>query len=171
MPGTKPDLDANSRQPQTENIMSDILHRVGIKSSLEAVYTALATREGTAAWWSNDVHGESKLGGVLEFKFMADGREIGVIGVKVLELQPARRVLWEPVAGPEEWIGTKISFDLKQEGDWVIVSFKHAGWREPNEFMHHCSTKWAIFMLSLKALVETGKGQPSPNDVRAGDWH
>jgi uncharacterized protein YndB with AHSA1/START domain len=151
--------------------MSDILHRVGIKSSLDKVYTALATREGAAAWWSNDTQGESKIGGVLKFTFVADGREIGVIDVKVVELQPTQRVVWQVVAGPAEWIDTKISFDLEQRGDWVIVLFKHAGWTEPNEFMHHCSTKWAIFMLSLKSLAETGKGAASPNDVQIGDWH
>ena len=36
--------------------------------------------------------------------------------------------------------------------------------------MHHCSTKWAIFLMSLKSLVETGKGSPGPDDVRIGDW-
>ena len=80
--------------------------------------------------------------------------------MKVLELDPAERVLWQVVDGPEEWIGTKISFDLKQEGDWTIVLFKHQGWKEPVEFMHHCSTKWAVFLLSLKSLLETGKGAP-----------
>jgi hypothetical protein len=30
--------------------------------------------------------------------------------------------------------------------------------------MHHCSTKWAIYLMSLKSLVETGKGTPNPND-------
>jgi hypothetical protein len=84
----------------------------------------------------------------------------GGFDMKVLELQPARRVLWQVVDGPEEWIGTKISFDLKQEGDWTIVLFKHEGWKEPVEFMHHCSTKWAVFLLSLKSLLETGKGAP-----------
>jgi hypothetical protein len=34
------------------------------------------------------------------------------------------------------------------------------------EFMHHCSTKWATFLMSLQALVETGKGAPYPNDVK-----
>lgn len=151
--------------------MSDILHRVGIKSSLNEVYAALATRDGAAAWWSNDTRGDSKVGGVLKFRFIVDGREIGTIDVEVLELRPAQRVLWQVVGGPEEWIGTKIGFDLRQEGDWVIVLFKHAGWKESSEFMHHCSTKWGTFMLSLKSLVETGKGQASPNDVRLGDWH
>jgi transposase-like protein len=39
------------------------------------------------------------------------------------------------------------------------------GWKEPVEFMHHCSTKWATYLMSLKSLVETGEGRPSPRDV------
>jgi len=46
------------------------------------------------------------------------------------------------------------------------VLFKHAGWAEPVEFMHHCSTKWATFLLSLKQLFETGKGRPAPGEVQ-----
>ena len=66
------------------------------------------------------------------------------------------------IEGPAEWIGTKVSFELKQEGDYSIVLFKHLDWKEPVEFMHHCSTKWATFLMSLKALVETGKGAAQP---------
>ena len=80
--------------------------------------------------------------------------------MKVLELEPATRVLWQVVDGPEEWIGTKVSFDLSQDGDWAIIFFKHQGWKEPVDFMHHCSTKWGTFLLSLKSLLETGKGAP-----------
>jgi uncharacterized protein YndB with AHSA1/START domain len=149
----------------------DILHRVGIKSSSIEVYKALTAREGLAAWWTNNTQGESKVGGSLKFRFSTGGKEIGGFDMKVLQLQPARGVLWEVVGGPEEWIGTKISWELKQEGEYSIVLFKHKDWREPGEFMHHCSTKWAIFLMSLKSLVETGKGAPSPDDVRIGDWH
>ena len=151
--------------------MVDILHRVGIKSSADKVYAALATRDGLANWWTANTQGESKVGGVLQFRFRADGREIGGFDMKVLELQPGRRVLWEVVDGPPEWIGTKIDFQLKQEDEYCIVLFKHEGWKEPVEFMHHCSTKWAIFLMSLKSLLETGKGNPSPDDVRIGNWH
>ena len=151
--------------------MADILHRVGIKSSPEAVFQALTTREGLAAWWTNDTHGDGNLGGTLTFRFSADGAEIGFFDMKVLELDPARRVRWQVVGGPEEWIGTEVRWDLKQEGDYAIVMFKHQDWKAPGEFMHHCSTKWAIYLMSLKSLVETGKGAPSPDDVRIGDWH
>jgi hypothetical protein len=108
---------------------------------------------------------------LLNFRFSSDGKEIGGFDIKVLELQPRKRVIWQVVEGPAEWIGTKISFDLKQEGDYSIVLFNHLGWDEPVEFMHHCSTKWATFLMSLKSLVETGKGNPSPDDVRIGNWH
>jgi len=136
--------------------MVDILHRVGIKAPLDEVYQALATREGAAGWWTIDTQGQSKIGG---------------FDMKVLELQPRKRVLWQVLEGPAEWVGTKISFDLKQEGDYSIVLFNHQGWKEPVEFMHHCSTKWAIFLMSLKSFVETGRGNPSPDDVKISNWH
>jgi uncharacterized protein YndB with AHSA1/START domain len=151
--------------------MPDILHQVGLKASLNDVYKALSTRDGVAGWWSSETEGESEVGGVLKFRFTNGGVELGRIDTKVLELVPATRVLWEVVGGPEEWIGTKISYDLKQDGDYVRVLFKHEGWKEPVEFMHHCSTKWAIFLMSLKSLVESGTGAPSPHDVKIDNWN
>ena len=126
--------------------MPDILHKVGIKSSSpNDVYRAFTTVEGLSAWWTTSTQGESKVGAVLQFRFGAGGFDM-----KVLELQPAKRVLWRVVDGPEEWIGTKISFELNQKDDWTIVLFKHEGWKEPVEFMHHCSTKWGGLSAELK---------------------
>ncbi len=147
--------------------MPDILHKVGIKSSSpNDAYKALSTIEGLSGWWTNDTQGENKVGGMLQFRFGANGG----FGMKVLELDPARRVLWQVVDGPEEWIGTKVGFELKQDGDYTIVLFKHEGWKEPVEFMHHCSTKWGVFLMSLKSLLETGKGAAYPNDVLIDNW-
>jgi hypothetical protein len=91
--------------------------------------------------------------------------------MKVVELKPNELVLWEVVEGPEEWIGTHVRLELKQEDDFTIVLFRHEGWKEQVEFMYHCSTKWATFLMSLKKLVETGKGEPAPRDVRISNWH
>jgi hypothetical protein len=90
--------------------------------------------------------------------------------MKVLEMVPNQRILWQVVAGPQEWIGTTVSWDLRQENDWSIVVFKHEGWKEPVEFMHHCSTKWGVFLISLKSLLETGKGRPAPDDIKLDSW-
>jgi len=146
--------------------MADILHRIGITVAPEDVYTALTTVDGLSRWWTEETDGDASLGGVVRFRFVPGGFDM-----KVLETIPAERVLWEVVDGPEEWIGTQISFDLKQEGEYTIVLFKHEGWREPVEFMSHCSTKWAIFLMSLKRLLETGAGEPAPYDVQISNWH
>ena len=79
-------------------------------------------------------------------------------------------VAWTVVGGPDEWVGTRIDWQLRQDGDYTIVLFKHEGWKEPVEFMHHCSTKWGVFLMSLKSLVENGKGAPHPHDVKIDNW-
>jgi uncharacterized protein YndB with AHSA1/START domain len=146
--------------------MLDILHKVGIKSSTNDVYKALTTRDGLSDWWTNSTQAEDKVGGALQFRF----GDRGGFDMKVLELDPDHRVRWQVVDGPEEWIGTKIEWELRQEGDWTLVFFKHQGWKEPVEFMHHCSTKWGVFLVSLKSLLETGKGAPFPNDIKIDSW-
>jgi uncharacterized protein YndB with AHSA1/START domain len=142
--------------------MVDILHRVGIENSApEKVYDALTTVEGLAGWWTVDVTGDPDVGGVLEFRFPPGGFDM-----QVLDRRPGEGVTWEVVAGPEEWVGTTVDWQLRRDGDYTVVMFKHQGWAEPVELMHHCSTKWATYLMSLKQLVETGEGAPSPKDVR-----
>jgi hypothetical protein len=146
--------------------MPDILHKVGMKgASVDGVYKALATIEGLSEWWTSDTRGESKVGAVIQFHFGNGGFDM-----KVLELQPMKRVLWQVIDGPEEWVGTTVTFDLKQNDDWAVVVFKHADWKEPVDFMYHCSTKWAVFLLSLKLLLETGKGAPWPCEIKLDSW-
>lgn len=151
--------------------MPDILHRVGIRSSLHEVYDVLTTRDGLAGWWTSNTEGESRVGGQLQFRFEHGGVEIGSFTMKVLELQPSARVVWQVVDGPAEWIDTQVQWELRQDGDYAILLFRHLGWREPVEFMHHCSTKWGVFLMSLKALVETGEGAPSPHDIKIDNWN
>jgi hypothetical protein len=31
--------------------------------------------------------------------------------------------------------------------------------------------KWAIFLMSLKSIPESGIGQPEPDDAQVSDWH
>ena len=147
--------------------MVDILHRVGVVTPTpESVYQALTTVAGLTSWWTEDVSGSGELGGVLEFRFPP----VGGFDMEVLEATPGKRVTWRVVDGPAEWVGTTIDWELRQDGEYTIVLFTHAGWREPVEFMHHCSTKWAVFLLGLKAGLEGGKATPFPDDLAISSW-
>ena len=148
--------------------MPDIVHRVGIKSaSPAATYKALTKANGLAGWWTEDVRGDEMVGGDLRFTFA----DKGFFLMRVLELVPGQLVRWQVVDGPAEWVGTEVRYELAQEADYTIVLFTHAGWAEAIPFMHHCSTKWAMFLMSLKSLVETGKGAAFPHDVKIDNWN
>jgi hypothetical protein len=147
--------------------MPDILHRIGIKSSsLIDVYKALTTCEGLSHWWTTDTQGDAgNTSGLVQFRFGTGGFDM-----KIMQLEPTV-VQWQVVDGPEEWVGTKINWEMRKEGDYIIVLFQHKDWQAPVEFMHHCSTKWAIFLMSLKSFIETGKGAPYPHDVKIDNWN
>ena len=147
--------------------MQDIRHRVGIAAPQSRVYQALATTDGIASWWTTDVRGESSMGGKLEFWF---GRPTPGAVMEVLELTPDDRVVWRCVEGPDEWVRTTLTFDVRTADDETVLVFTHADWREPVEFMHHCSTKWAYFMLGLKSLLEGGEAKPYPQDLKISSW-
>jgi uncharacterized protein YndB with AHSA1/START domain len=137
--------------------MPDILHRVGINASPQKVFAALATIEGLQHWWVAAASGNAKPGGVIDFGFCT---------MWVAAAKPKKLVHWRCVSGPKEWIGTEVSFKLKQEDGQTFVLFKHAGWNKAVDFMHHCSTKWATFLLSLRDWVERAEGRPAPYDLK-----
>ena len=61
------------------------------------VYNALNTLEGLSGWWTSDTQGDCKVDGVIQLRF----GERGGFDMKVLALEPARRVLWQVAEGPE----------------------------------------------------------------------
>jgi uncharacterized protein YndB with AHSA1/START domain len=144
--------------------MPDIRHRVVISAPLADVYEAVATTDGLSNWWTRDgVRGDASEKSTLQFFF---GHPEPAAVMEVTELRPEGQVRWTCVGGADEWVGTKITFDLTDTDGETAVLFTHADWRSPSEFMAHCSARWAYFLLSLKSLVETGKGTPHPDDLR-----
>ena len=152
--------------------MVNIIHRIGIRSSAAKVYKALSTIKGLANWWTEEVEGDEKTGGKIEFTFRSETGDIkGKMVMEVQELNPEKYVRWRCVDGPAEWIGTDVTFELSQQDDQIIIIFGHRNWREAIEFTAHCSMKWAVFLLSLREYVETGKGKPSPHDLKIDNWN
>ena len=97
--------------------MVDIIHSIGIKAPLSKVYEELATVKGVANWWTRDTTGESKPGGTVKVLFRTPtGDELGTMEFEVLELNPNKEVRWRFKSGPEEWIGTDVTFSLSQAG-------------------------------------------------------
>ncbi len=136
--------------------MPDILHRVGIAAEPLRIFEALSSMEGIRGWWDADAQGDATEGSAFDF---AGGR------MDVAEATPGL-VRWRYSGPAADWVGTEVQIQLVPRDGQTFVLFTHADWREPTEFMHHCSTKWATYLVSLKGLVEHGEGRPNPHDVQ-----
>jgi len=140
--------------------MADIYHQVGVKTVIEKVYRALITLDGLSGWWT-EATGDTQVDGTLHFHF----NDIN-IEMTILQLLPAKKVCWQCSEKEGEWKNTMITFDLEQAEEQVFINFSHSNWAEQSSLCSHCSTKWAVFLLSLKDYLKKGKGQPFPDDVQ-----
>ena len=140
--------------------MSEIKHQISIAAPRAEVYRALATIEGLSGWWTRTTSGASDVGSELDFRF---GDHVSTMRVATLATDQA--VAWECVRSAPDWVGTTLEFNLAADGGKTVVSFSHGGWREAKAFFAHCSTKWAVFLLSLKQYLESGTGRPFPDDI------
>ena len=144
-----------------------IRHRVGIAVPKAQVRQALTTIDGLGGWWTSTVEGDPEPGGTLRFFF--GGPEARAV-IEVLDAGPEDEIRWHCVGGPDEWVGTDLTFALRSEGAETVVLFTHAGWRQPVEFLHHCSTKWGYFLLGMKTALEGGAVVAFPNDMAISSW-
>ena len=141
--------------------MAEINHRIGIAAAASEVYKALTTDEGLSTWWTTDTTGAGDVGSIIRFRFNGGGPDF-----EVVELVTNHKVVWRHHGEmPPAWMGSEISFLLEESEKQTIVNFSHYNWQKSDDFLAHCSTKWGIFMMSLKSCIETGRGQPYPDDV------
>ena len=139
--------------------MANIHHQIGVNVDIKKVYEAISTLEGLSNWWS-ETTGDTNQNGKLNFHFNEH-----VIEMTILELVPDKKVVWQCTEKEGEWKDTIISFDLVEKDNQVFINFSHSNWAEQSDLCSHCSTKWAVFMLSLKEHLEQGKGRPFPDDI------
>ena len=140
--------------------MASIYHQIGVKTSPDKIFKAIATLEGLADWWTV-AKGSCDTGEVIEFWF-GDFH----MDMKVADQVDKSSVTWVCIGGDAQWQDTEITFTLKETDQQTLINFNHRKWVETSELYRQCNTKWAVFLLSLKDYLETGKGRPFPNDMQ-----
>ena len=147
-------------EPRPARAADEIRHEIGIKATPAALYDALTDVKKLGQWWIPDTRGNSKMGKTLEFWFGEASCQV----MQVTSLEANRLVRWTPTEkGMSDWLGTEIEFAISPKDDRSILHFRHSKWRDGEGCFAYCSMSWAVFLLSLKELLETGKGHPFPN--------
>jgi uncharacterized protein YndB with AHSA1/START domain len=132
-----------------------------ITASREKVYEAISSIQGLSNWWTLQTCGDSSPGGIIRFRFGEFGNDM-----RVLSMRKNEWLLWECVDGPDDWIGTRISFQLDDNGNKARtrVRFEHGCWKTANDFFAGCTFTWGRYMESLRQYCQTGKGEAFGSD-------
>lgn len=145
--------------------MPDILKVVDIHTSPQDVFETVATAAGIRRWWSGDVEGDDDVGSQVTIRFGENWKVV----MKRIEATRDQRVAYQIIEhDSDEWIGTTLAFELTPEDDWTTLKFDHRDWSAETDFFRFCSTKWTVFLLSIKRASETGIGTPYPNEPKIG---
>ncbi|HYM61348.1 MAG TPA: SRPBCC domain-containing protein [Thermoanaerobaculia bacterium] len=141
--------------------MPDINHMIIANASPEAVLPLVATAEGLAQWWAEDVATTSS----------PETVELGFFNrTTIYRLTRSRdqkdgEVRWSCSTGAE-WEGTTISFHLEAIPAGTRLRFSHSDWAAATDYFTSCNTTWGELMFRLKAAAE---GQaPGPLFLRDG---
>jgi len=140
--------------------MPSIHFRKTVDASPDDVYEALATQEGLAGNWTDQLEVPEQVGEVARFGFGPDWAK--TLEVRIDALEPGRRIAWTPVGGFPGWIGTAIAWDLEPAESGTVVHFRHEGW--PDEAadgeMAMCGYTWAMIIERLGDQVARGERSP-----------
>jgi len=140
----------------------EIWHEIVIDASPQEVYEAITDVKKLSHWWTTDSRGKSAVGSHLEFWF--DGHLAAEM--EVTDLKPNKLVQWHVTdKSLPDWIDTKIEFKIFTKNEQTYLHFRHSDWREDAAMFPQCSLDWAIYLISLKEFVETGKGRPHPYNM------
>jgi uncharacterized protein YndB with AHSA1/START domain len=164
--------------------MPDIHHELLIEAPKELIFDALTTQQGLAGWWAPKATAKPERGSVARIPFGPGYFK----RMRVDELVLGERVRWTCLEGADEWVDTKLSFEIKgggaealsrahpeidgqveqlnHAGKATLMIFRHDGWRADTPMFAECNYTWGQFLRSLKLYCETGKGRPHPTQHR-----
>lgn len=141
-----------------------------VDQSPEKVYDAINNVRG---WWSENIEG---LTDQPKTEFLYHYKDVHACKIEVAELANNKKVVWKVLENqfsftkdPNEWVGNELVFDITPKGDQTQVTFTQIGLTPVDECYDVCNDAWTGFITnSLRKLIATGKGEPTPKDTEWG---
>lgn len=120
-------------------------------------------------WWSEEIEGPTER---LNDEFTYHYADTHRCKMKLTEVVPDERVVWQVMENyfnfttdKHEWAGTKIVFDISQEGGKTLLRFTHVGLTPAYECYDVCRKAWSTYVQkSLFNFITTGEGKPNPKE-------
>ena len=146
--------------------MATTRHFIGAKTTPEAMFHALSAPEGLEKWWATSASGEVAVGGTVAMDFGG----LVTLTFRYDEIRPSERLILTCIGGFKAWQDTVLTHEIAEKDGQVFLTHIHdrIDGDDP-EALTYFSTKWTVYLLSLKAYLETGKGTPFPTETKLYD--
>ena len=146
--------------------VKDYTHSFDVDVEPTKVFAAMTQVQ---AWWGRGIKGKSE---ELGDSFIYKHKDFHVSRQTVSEFNDDKRLVWTVsdskinfVKNILEWENTKIIFEVARRGSRTTVTLTHVGLVPKLACYDGCSGGWdQYFGQSLKALIETGEGNPDPEN-------
>ncbi len=145
--------------------MTDYRKTMHVNADPEALFAALTTPSGLAAWWT-EVDGSGDTGGELRFSF--DPPEPLLIHVDRATRPTFVQWTVDECSFLPDWVGTHPTFMITPvDGGGSELYFRHHGLTSELDCIDMCTRGWDHFIESLRVYAETGRGMPRRKSRRS----
>ena len=132
----------------------DLTMSLQVEQTPQEVFNAI---NNVGAWWTKIEGSSKKVNDSFTVRF---GKVY--ITHQLVELVPGQKVFWQVTdSNVEEWINTRIEFDIAAKKNSTSINFTHIGMHPGLDDYKDCVKGWNRFLNeSLVKLIAEGKGLP-----------
>ncbi|HVU13727.1 MAG TPA: SRPBCC domain-containing protein [Phototrophicaceae bacterium] len=142
----------------------DIVHELIAHAPPPKVYAALTTPALLASWFTDQVeteadpHSSVAVGTEIAFRFRQ-----GVIRVRVAELVPHQKVVWEILQGLPGWEGVTgtMTWTLTTPYPGTMIHMRQMGWPSMDGAYPSSNHRIGTLIDQMRALVEASEVEPA----------
>jgi len=136
--------------------MPDIYSDFPINVPAADVFSAVSTPAGLDQWWTKRSKGTPTPGAEYELWF---GPEYDW-RARVTACSAPQRFELEITRAGADWLGTRVGFEITEQGDTSQVRFRHVGWPQSNEHYRVSCYCWPMYLRILRRHLERGETVP-----------
>jgi len=143
--------------------MERTIHFIGAKCTKEEMFNAISKPSGLQKWWATRVEGIVGIGETLFLTF----DNLTTLKFKYDEIVPNEKLVLTCFDSFKSWDKTQLVFEIVEKNNQVFLTQTHQNINPRDiESLAYFSSKWTVYLLSLKKYLETGIGTPYPNETK-----
>lgn len=144
----------------------DFITNILVSQTPNEVFNAINNVRG---WWSEEIEGNTEK---LNDEFSYHYQDVHRCKMKIIESITGKKVVWlctdnyfSFTEDKNEWIGTKIIFDISEKDNKTQLRFTHEGLVPEYECYNACVNGWTQYITkSLRDLITNGNGQQNSKE-------